>query len=397
MAKANGEISIKSKLEFIKERIENSNAIITINEFLNQFEEIMLSDLTKEDFILIKDFFKSGYFKKIQELFQSQEKDKEILVKKLEELEDKIETLENENSQQKYINEIQKRNLSDLKEQDEIQKNRIYNLEKQSREQESINKSQKQRLSDLEKKNIEQEFINNNQKQCISDLQKQNIEQESINRNQKQLILDLKEEVETQKQSISDLKKENIEHKSINQSLNKRLDILEKKYKSSKEEKNKFKKNLEDMILGSVHKGQDEIEKENILKEFKERDNYKAILYTILISIGLSFDEIYLNLNDKFYKNLPNIKQEFIDIFLDSHYNLKNSDDRAHESSTNNILEKLFPKYSGLSELFTDQILNGTKEVIKDLPLFKLGIIKAQEFKVKKDKITELIRKTFSK
>lgn len=62
-----------------------------------------------------------------------------------------------------------------------------------------------------------------------------------------------------------------------------------------------------------------------------------------------------------------------------------------------NILEKLFPKYSGLSELFTDQILNGTKEVIKDLPLFKLGIIKAQEFKVKKDKITELIRKTFSK
>lgn len=397
MAKANGEISIKSKLEFIKERIENSNAIITINEFLNQFEEIMLSDLTKEDFILIKDFFKSGYFKKIQELFQSQEKDKEILVKKLEELEDKIETLENENSQQKYINEIQKRNLSDLKEQDEIQKNRIYNLEKQSREQESINKSQKQRLSDLEKKNIEQEFINNNQKHSISDLQKQNIEQESINRNQKQLILDLKEEVETQKQSISDLKKENIEHKSINQSLNKRLDILEKKYKSSKEEKNKFKKNLEDMILGSVHKGQDEIEKENILKEFKERDNYKAILYTILISIGLSFDEIYLNLNDKFYKNLPNIKQEFIDIFLDSHYNLKNSDDRAHESSTNNILEKLFPKYSGLSELFTDQILNGTKEVIKDLPLFKLGIIKAQEFKVKKDKITELIRKTFSK
>lgn len=207
----------------------------------------------------------------------------------------------------------------------------------------------------------------------------------------------MKEEVETQKQSISDLKKENIEHKSINQSLNKRLDILEKKYKSPKEEKNKFKKNLEDMILGSVHKGQDEIEKENILKEIKERDNYKAILYTILISIGLSFDEIYLNLNDKFYKNLPNIKQEFIDIFLDSHYNLKNSDDRAHESSTNNILEKLFPKYSGLSELFTDQILNGTKEVIKDLPLFKLGIIKAQEFKVKKDKITELIRKTFSK
>ena len=384
MAKANGEISIKSKLEFIKERIENSNAIITINEFLNQFEEIMLSDLTKEDFILIKDFFKSGYFKKIQELFQSQEKDKEILVKKLEELEDKIETLENENSQQKYINEIQKRNISELKEQDEIQKNRIYNLEKQSREQESINKSQKQRLSDLGKKNIEQEFINNNQKQCISDLQKQNIEQESINRNQKQLILDLKEEVETQKQSISDLKKENIEHKSINQSLNKRLDILEKKYKSPKEEKNKFKKNLEDMILGSVHKGQDEIEKENILKEIKERDNYKAILYTILISIGLSFDEIYLNLNDKFYKNLPNIKQEFIDIFLDSHYNLKNSDDRAHESSTNNILEKLFPKYSGLSELFTDQILNGTKEVIKDLPLFKLGIIKAQEFKEKK-------------
>ncbi len=390
MAKANGEISIKSKLEFIKERIENSNAIITINEFLNQFEEIMLSDLTKEDFILIKDFFKSGYFKKIQELFQSQEKDKEILVKKLEELEDKIETLENENSQQKYLNEIQKRNISDLKEQDEIQKNRIYNLEKQSREQESINKSQKQRLSDLEKKNIEQEFINNSQKQCISDLQKQNIEQESLNSNQKQLISDLKEEVE-------DLKKENIEHKSINQSLNARLDILEKKYKSIKEEKNKFKKNLEDMMLGSVHKGQDEIEKENILKEIKERDNYKAILYTILISIGLSFDEIYLNLNDKFYKNLPNIKQEFVDIFLDSRYNLKNSDDRAHESSTNNILEKLFPKYSGLSELFTDQILNGTKEVIKDLPLFKLGIIKAQEFKVKKDKITELIRKTFSK
>lgn len=150
----------------------------------------------------------------------------------------------------------------------------------------------------------------------------------------------MKEEVETQKQSISDLKKENIEHKSINQSLNKRLDILEKKYKSPKEEKNKFKKNLEDMILGSVHKGQDEIEKENILKEIKERDNYKAILYTILISIGLSFDEIYLNLNDKFYKNLPNIKQEFIDIFLDSHYNLKNSDDRAHESSTNKYFRK---------------------------------------------------------
>ena len=113
--------------------------------------------------------------------------------------------------------------------------------------------------------------------------------------------------------------------------------------------------------------------------------------------MGISFEEIYLNLNDKFQKNIPNIKQEFIRIAFDSQYNLYNSDDIAHESSTNNILKKIFPKYSGLSKLFTDQILNGTKEVIKNLPLFKLGVIKDPEFKVKMDKITDLIRNTFNK
>ena len=129
MSKINGEKSIKDKLENIKKKIENSHSNITINEFLDQFEEIMLNELKEEDLILIKDFFKSGYVKKIKLLFISEENDKEILMRKLKELEEKIETLEIEISKQKSINEIQKKNISDL--------------EKQRIEQESINQRRK--------------------------------------------------------------------------------------------------------------------------------------------------------------------------------------------------------------------------------------------------------------
>jgi len=343
-------MSIKSKLENIKEKIANFHSNITLNEFLNEFDEIMLNELKEEDLILIKDFFKSGYVNKILALFPSKEKDKEILVKKLKELKDKIETLESEKSQQKYINEIQKKNISDLEKKDEIQKQSISNLEKQSIEKESINKSQKQHISNIRK----------------SYLEKQN---EIIN------------------QDICYLKKQYKNNK-------RRMDILEK---NIKEENLKFKKSLEDMILKYVYNFQDFIEKEEAIKKNKERDNHEAILYTILISIGLTFDEIYLNFDEKILKNFPKIKPEFNRIAIGSLSYLYNSDERGHASSTNNILENLFPKYSGLSKLFTDQILNGTKEVIKNLPLFKLGKIEDIEFKVKKDKITELIRNTFNK
>ena len=185
-----------------------------------------------------------------------------------------------------------------------------------------------------------------------------------------------------------------------NQTIVEQKKEFEKKFKNIKISEDKFKNKEKtykadiDKLMNQIYeKNQEECENKVIMRNIKERDNYKAIIYTILISIGFSFENIYLDLTRTISFNFPKINQKYSQLINDCQCYLFQGDIDAHESSRTNIFPTLFSKRGYQLPEFTDDILNRVKEVIRGLPLLKSGKIDKDSFMKKMDEITTLIRK----
>ena len=285
-----------------------------------------------------------------------------------------------------------------------------------------------EKLDDIFKKEISQEDINHIQNFCATGyfnkiitrvkLLKKEIK-ESIEYKIKELeekiekLQNEKEvlvvEIEDLKKDVKELGKKNTQletdknklQKDVTQletdkkKLQKDVGDLEGKITSLENDNKCFKKSLNQLINDNFSRGQEAIDQKDILKNIKERDNYKSIIYMILISAGGSFDEIHKNIRASYFQLYNNINQDLDELYYEAKSFLNKVNNYAHSSSNSNIFKSLFPLYNEkYGSMFYDNIINKVKKLISDLnePEEKQN---KNELNRRKDEISKEIKKIF--
>ena len=177
--------------------------------------------------------------------------------------------------------------------------------------------------------------------------------------------------------------------------LQKDVGDLEGKITSLENDNKCFKKSLNQLINDNFSRGQEAIDQKDILKNIKERDNYKSIIYMILISAGGSFDEIHKNIRASYFQLYNNINQDLDELYYEAKSFLNKVNNYAHSSSNSNIFKSLFPLYNEkYGSMFYDNIINKVKKLISDLnePEEKQN---KNELNRRKDEISKEIKKIF--
>jgi len=284
MSNSTTQAGIKFLLKDMMEKLDNPLQKIKGIEFLEKLDQVFSMEISEKDIMLIQNFFRSGYVKKILSQSILENKDsKGQLEAKIRDLEIKIQTLEAEKDSL----------IFDVKEL----KNKNTQLEEKIKKIENDNKK-----------------IENDNKQ----LHNKNIKLET---------------------SIQKLENDN-------------------KY---------FKKSISELMESNFYHNQEKLDDQSILNNVKERDNYKAIIYIILIYAGASFEEIYENMASTYKKKSGNINDSLDELYIDAKSYLQNGNNNAHNSSKINIFKKLFPNYfQKFGSVFRDDILNELKEIIND-------------------------------
>ena len=315
------------------DKLDNNPENIDAIKFLEKLDDIFKKEISQEDINHIQNFCATGYFNKIITRVKLLEKEiKESIEYKIKELEDKIEKLQNEK-------EVLVVKIEDLKKD----------------------------VKELGKKNTQLET--------------------DINKLQKDVT-----QLETDKNK---LQKDVTQLETDKKKLQKDVGDLEGKITSLENDNKCFKKSLNQLINDNFSRGQETIDQKDILKNIKERDNYKSIIYMILISAGGSFDEIHKNIRASYFQLYNNINQDLDELYYEAKSFLNKVNNYAHSSSNSNIFKSLFPLYNEkYGSMFYDNIINKVKKLISDLnePEEKQN---KNELNRRKDEISKEIKKIF--
>ena len=117
--------------------------------------------------------------------------------------------------------------------------------------------------------------------------------------------------------------------------------------------------------------GQENVDIIHESHKIKERDNYRAIVYILLVSSGYSFEEIWKNLKIILENKSYNLTGELTNLLLNSSSLLKTYDKEGHDSTKKDILKTLYPNsYNNLRNKLNDNLLNETKEIITGIKIY---------------------------
>ena len=194
---------------------------------------------------------------------------------------------------------------------------------------------------------------------------------------------------------INKLQKDVTQLETDKKKLQKDVGDLEGKITSLENDNKCFKKSLNQLINDNFSRGQEAIDQKDILKNIKERDNYKSIIYMILISAGGSFDEIHKNIRASYFQLYNNINQDLDELYYEAKSFLNKGNNYVHSSSNSNIFKSLFPLYNEkYGSMFYDNIINKVKKLISDLnePEEKQN---KNELNRRKDEISKEIKRIF--
>ena len=354
--------SIKLTLQDMMDKLDNNLENIDAIKFLEKLDDIFKNEISQEDINHLKNFCATGYFNKIIIRVKLLEKEiKESFEYKIKELENKIEKLQNEKTVlvveiedlKKNVKELGKKNTQLDADLIQLQKN-VGNLE--------------DKITSLENSNTHLQTENKQLQKDVENLEDKITSLENSNTHLKTENKQLQKDVENLEDKITNLENSNTHLKTENKQFQKDVENLEDKITNLENDNKCFKKSLNQLLNDNFSRGQDLIDQKDILKNIKERDNYKSILYIILISAGGSFDKIHKNIRSSYFQLYNNINRDLDELYCEAKSFLNKGNNNAHSSSKSNIFKNLFPLYNEkYGSKFNDNIINKVKKLISDL------------------------------
>ena len=354
--------SIKLTLQDMMDKLDNNLENIDAIKFLEKLDDIFKNEISQEDINHLKNFCATGYFNKIIIRVKLLEKEiKESFEYKIKELENKIEKLQNEKTVlvveiedlKKNVKELGKKNTQLDADLIQLQKN-VGNLE--------------DKITSLENSNTHLQTENKQLQKDVENLEDKITSLENSNTHLKTENKQLQKDVENLEDKITNLENSNTHLKTENKQFQKDVENLEDKITNLENDNKCFKKTLNQLLNDNFSRGQDLIDQKDILKNIKERDNYKSILYIILISAGGSFDKIHKNIRSSYFQLYNNINRDLDELYCEAKSFLNKGNNNAHSSSKSNIFKNLFPLYNEkYGSKFNDNIINKVKKLISDL------------------------------
>ena len=354
--------SIKLTLQDMMDKLDNNLENIDAIKFLEKLDDIFKNEISQEDINHLKNFCATGYFNKIIIRVKLLEKEiKESFEYKIKELENKIEKLQSEKTVlvveiedlKKNVKELGKKNTQLDADKIQLQKN-VGNLE--------------DKITSLENSNTHLQTENKQLQKDVENLEDKITSLENSNTHLKTENKQLQKDVENLEDKITNLENSNTHLKTENKQFQKDVENLEDKITNLENDNKCFKKTLNQLLNDNFSRGQDLIDQKDILKNIKERDNYKSILYIILISAGGSFDKIHKNIRSSYFQLYNNINRDLDELYCEAKSFLNKGNNNAHSSSKSNIFKNLFPLYNEkYGSMFNDNIINKVKKLISDL------------------------------
>ena len=353
----------------------------------------------------------------LTEVLDEEKLEKDQIVELIEILKKIIFNLTIEVKKSETVSEFVIKNLQDHASQLASKIKRKFEIIEKSNNEEKLNFTEKinnlsKEIKELtkEQKTMKQEIENN--KKNINELKQEikTMKQDIVNN--KKNLNELKQEIEKNKKNLNELKEENNimkqEIKKINLKLDKKIEeknlimqentqnkiekeelkmpkiikgnleiekeILETKLKEGENKNNKIDKENEDKsitiqyLIDKFKETDEKFEKLNKEVErmkktifgIKNRDNYKSIIYILLIYYGFDFKEIdvsfYYLINDEKIKN-----KEIKKILKDAFHALLFHKGFDKEAYTEEIMKKLFPQSKIIIE---DDLINNMRNLL---------------------------------
>ena len=301
---------------------------------------------------------------------KSNNEEKLIFTEKIDNLSKEIKELTKEHKTMKQEIENNKINLNELAKEQKTMKQEIENNK--------INLNELKQEIENNKKNINElkEEIENNKKN-LNELKE---EQKTMKQEIKKINLKIDKMIEEKNLIIQENTQNKIEKeelkmpKIIKGNLEIEKEILETKLKEGENKNNKIDKENEDKsitiqyLIDKFKETDEKFEKLNKEVErmkktifgIKNRDNYKSIIYILLIYYGFDFKEIdvsfYYLINDEKIKN-----KEIKKILKDAFHALLFHKGFDKEAYTEEIMKKLFPQSKIIIE---DDLINNMRNLL---------------------------------
>ena len=193
----------------------------------------------------------------------------------------------------------------------------------------------------------------------------------NIIKNKNLIIKDLNE---GSKMQLLNLQEKNIDIYYLDSSIKKLLNKVAELEKETNKQKSENKKEIQKIFSKEVNdKFTQLIESENIYSFIENWDNFKSIIYIVLIADGNKFDEIEKNYNSLISKIIDKLNDKNFYNFLN--FIITNNKDwnrKAHDGYEKEIINNLF-KLCGKSNefkkeynsFFLDELIKKTKEIIR--------------------------------
>lgn len=392
MSENNNPNAIEILVNFLTKQFTDLPDFVDNKEFISKFDSLLGIQIKKEDISLLKKFVQFCYNRMQDMKLKENSNDKfyegyssnlvlqiNSLNNKINQLEDKIKKLEIQNNSCNIkINSL----ISENSDKD----TEIQFLKKKNFESEGNNKGLTNKIDELTTE--------------VTNLREDKIKLENDNISLKNQIRDLQTNFALMKKKheayeLNSTNKNNMLENTI-QKQNNRICELRKAHIESEKSSNEKINQLFSQIL-DMNSQINEL-KSN-MKHISERDNYNAIIYIILVSSGMSFENIYTNIktitNDI---NNMNIKENLKNLLIYSNEFVMDYNCEAHNSTNINIFEKLFTKsYVEFKDLFTDDILNQTKNIIRGMKNYILCGKNDVKFENDMKNVANAIKSSFNK
>ena len=250
------------------------------------------------------------------------------------------------------------------------------------------------KLNEKEKSELKKEIemLNKEIESLKNENKKNEIEKSEMKREIDNLKKNMDEDTKHKEEEISKLKIENGRFEIINEKLNTSIKEQEKLIKHNSKEINSQKQEIENLKENNrgLNKMFERYEKlESQLIGIQNRDNYKSIIYILLIYSGNNFkdiggyvaDLIQNNVNDKYIKGL--LMQAY------NYYDEQRL--MAHNGFKSDIMKQLFPK-SKFKGRINDCLINRIKDLLIKYENQRIYNEKKNEIDQEIDNITSEIK-----
>ena len=400
--------STESIVNYIIEKFQKSEEIDIIN-ITSKLDALNNMNLTSNDVSHLKKLIEF-FFKNRNDIYNKNstplsEEYSNSLNNQIKNLKEKVKNLENENIEIKFemrkkLEEIEEMKTQLIKSDEDIKNHiklssnlktslietkenflsEITDLKIKFSQLETEKKSFSLKNEELEKsyKNLKNEFDVLKNKNNELDLSNKNLKNEFDVLKNKNNELDLSNK--NLKNEFDVLKNKNTQYELKFENLTKQLNNLT----------SLFEKNIEE----NFKKSQKTLKINEILTDIKQRDNYNAFIYMILINSGYTFENIWTDKKNIISKKEIKVGKEFLELFKQLSSKVYYSNEDAHDSLENNIYGILFPNdKENLKKFFNDELVNDTKKIIKGLKNYIINKQQGKTDKLFEKKIIDVTNK----